>query len=64
MKKYRLAAVAGVAALGLGLAACSSSSSSTSSSSNAAATGSTSSHVACPNGTLTSASSRTTTPRC
>jgi phosphonate transport system substrate-binding protein len=48
MKKYRLAAIAGVAALGLGLAACSSSSTSSSSAS-AVAT----SHVACPNGTIT-----------
>ena len=46
-KPYHLAAVAGVVALGLGLAACGSSS--TSSTSNAAST----SHVACPNGTLT-----------
>ena len=52
MKKYRLAGLAGVVALGLGLAACSSSSS-TSSSSNATATASTASHVACPHGTLT-----------
>ena len=56
MKKYRPAAVAGVIALGLGLAACSSSSSS--SSSTPASTGGTSTaaaaaHVACPNGTLT-----------
>src|SRR5271165_2934321 len=61
MKKYRLAAIAGVAALGLGLAACSSSSTSTgststgstSSSSAAASAGVAAAHVACPNGTLT-----------
>jgi phosphonate transport system substrate-binding protein len=46
-KPYHLAAVAGVVALGLSLAACGSSGS------NTASTGSTSSHVACPNGTLT-----------
>jgi phosphonate transport system substrate-binding protein len=52
MKKlYRLASVAGVVALGLGLAACSSSTSDTAASSNNADT--TASHVACPNGTLT-----------
>jgi phosphonate transport system substrate-binding protein len=49
MKKfYRLAAVGGVVMLGLGLAACSSGSSTT-----AATSGSTTAHVACPNGTLT-----------
>jgi phosphonate transport system substrate-binding protein len=49
MKKlYHLATVAGVVALGLGLAACSSSSSN-----NTAAAGATTSHAACPNGTLT-----------
>ena len=59
MKKYRLAAIAGVAALGLGLAACSSSSSSSSGSTSSGTTSSGSasavaaSHVACPNGTLT-----------
>ena len=61
MQKYRLAAIAGVAALGLGLAACSSSSTSTgststgstSSSSAAASAGVAAAHVACPNGTLT-----------
>src|SRR5215471_3943742 len=47
-KPYHLAAVAGVIALGLGLAACSSSSSSN----NASSTGLTSSHAACPHGTL------------
>jgi phosphonate transport system substrate-binding protein len=53
-KFYRLATVAGVVTLGLGLAACGSSGSSTSSSShNTGATGSTTSHVACPGGTLT-----------
>jgi phosphonate transport system substrate-binding protein len=50
-KPFHLAAIAGVVALGLGLAACGSSGSNTASSSNNAA--STSSHVACPNGTLT-----------
>src|SRR5215469_3594117 len=49
-KPYQLAAIAGVVALGLGLAACGSSSSSGSSSNDAAAT---SAHAACPNGTLT-----------
>ena len=59
MKKYRLAAIAGVAALGLGLAACSSSSSTSSTSTSSTSTSSSSasavaaSHVACPNGTLT-----------
>jgi phosphonate transport system substrate-binding protein len=49
MKKlYQLAAAAGVAALGLGLAACGSSSSHST-----AKSVSTTSHVACPNGTLT-----------
>ena len=49
MKKlYRLAAAAGVVTLGIGLAACGSSGSSNNSS-----TGLTSSHAACPNGTLT-----------
>jgi phosphonate transport system substrate-binding protein len=50
-KPYHLAAVAGVVALGLGLVACGSSSTS-SSGPNAGSTHSTSSHVACPNGTL------------
>jgi len=50
-KPYRHAAVAGIVALGLGLAACSSSTSSTGSSSNDAAA--TSAHAARPNGTLT-----------
>jgi phosphonate transport system substrate-binding protein len=50
-KPYHLASVAGAVALGLGLAACGSSSSPSSSGTNAA--GLTSSHVACPNGTLT-----------
>ena len=50
-KHYRLAAVAGVAALALGAAACSSNST-TSSNPNAGSTPSTSSHVACPSGTL------------
>src|SRR5215467_2578159 len=49
MKKlYRLAAVGGVVMLVLGLAACSSGSSTTT-----AQSGSTTAHVACPNGTLT-----------
>jgi phosphonate transport system substrate-binding protein len=48
-KPYHLASVAGIVALGLGLAACGSSSSSDT----AATTGSGSSHVACPSGTLT-----------
>ena len=49
MKKlYRLAAAGGVVMLGLGLAACSSGSSTTT-----AQSGSTTAHVACPNGTLT-----------
>jgi phosphonate transport system substrate-binding protein len=49
MKKlYRLAAAGGVVMLGLGLAACSSGSSTTT-----AQSGSTTSHVACPHGTLT-----------
>jgi len=53
-KRYHLAAAASVVTLGLGLAACSSSSSSsTNNNNNAAAAASTSSHVACPNGTLT-----------
>src|SRR6516225_10030405 len=48
MKKlYHLAAAGGVVMLGLGLAACSSGSSTTT-----AQSGSTTSHVACPNGTL------------
>jgi phosphonate transport system substrate-binding protein len=51
-KPYHLAAFAGVVALGLGLVACGSSSTS-SSGTNAGSTPSTSSHVACPNGTLT-----------
>jgi phosphonate transport system substrate-binding protein len=51
-KPYHLAAVAGVVALGLGLAACSSSSTS-SSGNNTSSTGLTSAHAACPNGTLT-----------
>ena len=50
-KPYQLAAVAGIVALGLGLAACSSSTSSGGSSSNDAAA--TSAHAARPNGTLT-----------
>jgi phosphonate transport system substrate-binding protein len=49
---YRLAAAAGAVALGLGLAACSSGSTSSSSSNNSSP-GLTSSHAACPNGTLT-----------
>lgn len=58
-KKCRLAAMAGVAALGLGLAACSASSSTSSANSSSTAGGNTSStavaaaHVACPNGALT-----------
>jgi len=49
MKKlYRLAAAGGVVMLGLGLVACSSGSSTTT-----AQSGSTTTHVACPNGTLT-----------
>lgn len=51
-KPYHLAAVAGVVALGLGLAACGSSSTD-SSGNNAGGSPSASSHVACPNGTLT-----------
>jgi phosphonate transport system substrate-binding protein len=50
-KPYQLAAVAGVVALGLGLAACGSSNDT--SSGNSASPVSTTSHVACPNGTLT-----------
>lgn len=52
-KLYRLAAACGVVTLGLGLAACGSSGSTSSSSHNTGATGSTTSHVACPSGTLT-----------
>jgi phosphate/phosphite/phosphonate ABC transporter binding protein len=54
MKKlYNLVAVAGVLALGLGLAACGSSNNSSSRSSSGSAAAKTTSHVACPNGTLT-----------
>ena len=51
-KPYHLAAVASVVALGLSLAACGSSSTS-SSGNNASSAGLTSSHAACPGGTLT-----------
>ncbi len=52
-KQYRLALIAGVAALGLGLAACGSNSSTGSSGSGGSTGSTTTSHVACPSGTLT-----------
>src|SRR5271168_1074794 len=52
-KQYRLALIAGAVALGLGLAACGSNSSTGSSGSGGSTGSTTTSHVACPSGTLT-----------